>query len=68
MTLPEIEAYYLANKSTLPKTLRISQCEVVNDTHHCIELLINILKSNPKKQVKEAYYEKLLKIISLINK
>jgi hypothetical protein len=68
MTLPEIEAFYLVHKSTFPKTLRISQCEVVNDTHHCVELLIKILKNNPKKQVKDAYQEKLLKIISLINK
>jgi hypothetical protein len=68
MTLTEIETFYLANKSTLPKTLRISECEVVNDTHHCIELLINILKNNPKNRRFLSYYEKLLKIISLINK
>jgi hypothetical protein len=68
MTIQEIEAYYLDHKSTLPKTLRISQCEVVNDTRHCIELLINILKNNPKNRRFLSYYEKLLKIISLINK
>jgi hypothetical protein len=66
MTLTELETYF--NNQTLPKQVKLSQCETIIDMDKFIKSHISVLKANSGNCAYLPFWDRLNKLHELLTK
>ena len=66
MTLTDLETYF--KTATLPKQVRLSQCETITNMDKFINSHIEVLKSNSGNVAYLPFWERLIKLKGILTK
>ena len=66
MTLTDLETYF--KTATLPKQVRLSQCETIVDAQKFVKSHISVLKANSGNVAYLPFWERLIKLKGILTK
>jgi hypothetical protein len=66
MSLPDLEQFF--NSVSLPKEVRLSQCETITDVKKFVRSHLDVLKANSGNPAYMPFYERLLKLKEILTK